>query len=292
MTRQKAARLHVGADADTTVVSLVAVRLRSGRARHRRAGSVNHVVPVPPSGRSRAQRTRTAVRLGAVLATLCTVLAALGVPWLLPAAVAVLLLGQFVRDQARAAAPGVLALPGPQVAAHVLHAVPDRQTFARCVAMADRIRATWPALRDMIDPGVAEPLLRRALWELAGVLGRRQEIRRLRAELGDVRLTGLPADSPAVRALREQRAEVERLWRDADADVERHCARLRTAVAAGEDLIREQQVGRTARDAQLVLARLSTAGAPVAGAAGEDLADRTAAVTAAYRELAARYGAG
>jgi hypothetical protein len=293
MPRRTPSRLHVGVDAEKTVVALRPVRLRAGRARTRPLGMIAESTPVEGTGRTPAQRIVAAARLGAVSFLLIMVLDRLGIAWTVPTAVAALTLGQYVRAQARSAATGVFALPRSADAAHVLVAAADRETFARCLATAHRIRATWPALGDMIDPVQADLLLSRALWDLATVLGRRQEIRRIRDELYAARVDGLPADSPAVRALAEQRGEVERLWDDVNTDVRRHAETLVAAAAAGESLIREQQVGRTARDAQLLVAQLTaaryTGGQPIE-IAGQDLAERTAAVAAAYRDLAARYG--
>lgn len=282
-------RLHVGVDADKTVVALRSIGMHAGRARVRRTGDVTQFAPVPGNGRTPAERAWSAARLAAVLLALGLVLAAVGPPWWSTTPAMLIVLAQLVREQARSAVDGVFALPAAGDAAVVLVADADRETFARCLATAHRIRSSWPALPDMIDPGHAEVLLCRALWDLAGVLARRQQIRRVRAELYAIRVDGLPADSPAVAALREQRRDIEGLWRQVDTAVRRHAELLAEAAAAGDALIREQRVGRAARDAQLIVAQLAAARAP-AHAAGQDLAERTAAVTAAYLELAARYG--
>jgi cell division septum initiation protein DivIVA len=139
----------------------------------------------------------------------------------------------------------------------------------------------------MIDPGEADRSLARALDDLAAVMARRQEIRRLRAELAGADDRDLPGDSPARQALNAQRNRVDRLWRDTGASANRILAALNAAALAGENLIREQRIGETARDAERVITRIAAAGLGRTMDAAPELAERTAAVIAAYRELAA-----
>ncbi len=284
------AGLHVGADAEKIVVALQPLRMRTGRGRNRYTGQVTELVALPPNGYTTAHRNRTVGRLAAVVAVLALVLSALGIPWWLTTAVGALLVGRFAREQARAAEPGLIAVPSIRLSSQVITALPDRVTFERCLAVARRIRGTWAHLRHMIDPATAELQLDHALWELAGVLARRQEIRRLRDDLLGVRLSDLPADSPAVRALREQAEHVEALWREVDADVELHATALRAIAQAGETFIHELRVNRTAHQTRVAVAQLTATRVPSSADAGQALADRTAAVLAAYRELESRYG--
>jgi hypothetical protein len=116
-------------------------------------------------------------------------------------------------------------------------------------------------------------------------MARRQQVRRLRTELTDAARHDLPADSPAVQALAEQRLRAEALWRSTAAAANRILAGINAAALAGENLIREQRVGDTAREAELAISRLTVGGPPQTDA-GPELAERTAAVIAAYRELA------
>jgi hypothetical protein len=138
----------------------------------------------------------------------------------------------------------------------------------------------------MIDPVDADRSLARALDDLAAIMTRRQEIRRLRAELGEVDHRDLPAHSPAVRALLEQRIRVDALWRDTGASANRILAAINAAALAGDNLVREQRIGATADRADAAIAQLAAAGRTRSVEAGPDLADRTTAVVAAYRELA------
>jgi hypothetical protein len=276
--------LHIGIDAEKVVVSPLPLKMRVGRARRVRWGSVTEVVPVPSSGRSRPDRVRFASQLSLVLVVLSAVLSALGVAWWAAASGSIALVVFVAGEQARAARAGIVALPKGE-GSHVLHAAEERAAFERAFVVAKRVRRTWPALRHMIDPVDADLSLTAALAELAAIMAQRQQVRRLRVELADATRHDLPADSPAVRALAEQRLRVEALWRSTAGAANRILASINAAALAGENLIREQRIGDTAREAEMAISRL-TAGGPPQTEAGPDLAERTAAVIAAYRELA------
>ncbi|MEV6599258.1 hypothetical protein AB0M36_20745 [Actinoplanes sp. NPDC051346] len=277
--------LFVGADHEKIVVSPYPIRMRTGRARRERRGSLTEVVPVPPSGRSREVRVRFSSQLSLALLVLCAVLSALGIPWWIAAAGSLALVSFVSVQQGRAARKGTLALPRGDDS-FVLHAAEERAAYGRALEVARRVRGTWPELRRMIDPDEADRSLTAALRELAAIMNRRQQIRRLREELGAAALHNLPADSPAVQALAEQRLRVEGLWRSTASAANRILASINAAALAGEDLIREQRVGQTAREAELAISRLTLAGSAPADS-GPELAERTAAVISAYRELAA-----
>ncbi|MEV8507882.1 hypothetical protein AB0368_24095 [Actinoplanes sp. NPDC051475] len=277
--------LFVGTDHEKIVVSAHPLRMRTGRAMRERQGSVTEVVPVPPSGRSRETRVRFTSQLSLVLIMLVAVLGVLGIPWWVAAAGAVALVTFATVEQARAAREGSLAVPRGDDS-YVLEAAEERAAYGRALVVARRVRLTWPALRHMIDPDDADRALAAALRELASIMARRQQIRRLREELGAAGLHNLPADSPAVQALAEQRLRVEGLWRSTAAAANRILAGINAAALAGENLIREQRIGRTAREAELAISRLAV-GAVAPADSGLELAERTAAVITAYRELAA-----
>ena len=283
--------LHVGIDHEKTVVAPYRLRMRTGRARRTRWGSLTEVRPATPSGRSGEERFRFACQLGLALVILSAVLTAVAIPWWSAVAGSAALLGYVIWEQARSAAAGVIALP-PGDDAHILYAHEERAAFERSFASAKRVQRTWPAMRHLIDVADAERMLSRALWDLSGVLNRRQQIRRLRDELAAVDYRDMPAYSPAVDALLEQRTRVEILWRETGAEANRHIVGINAACTAGENLIREQQIGRTARDAEKAIAHITATAAPGLPANGTELAERTAAVIDAYRDLAARYSDG
>jgi hypothetical protein len=276
--------LHIGIDAEKVVVAPDRLTMRTGRARRRRLGSITEVVPVPPSGRSRAERIRFASQLSLAMVVFSAVLSGIGISWWAPAAGSVALVALVAVRQARAARVGSIAVPAGDDC-HILYAEVERTAYERAVVVARRIRRTWPALSHMIDPADADQSLVRALDDLAAIMARRQQIRRLRAELSGVDRQGLPTDSPALQALAAQRIRVDQVWRATGETANRILASLNAAALAGENLIREQRIGETARDAELAIARLTGPGQPME--AGPELAERTAAVIAAYRELAA-----
>ncbi|MGW4944469.1 hypothetical protein ACWEOZ_23090 [Actinoplanes sp. NPDC004185] len=276
--------LHIGIDTEKVVVSPSPLKMRSGRARRVRWGSVTEVVPAAPSGRSRQDRIRFASQLTLVLVMLSAVLSALGIAWWTAAGGSLALIAFVAVEQARAARIAIIALPKGD-SAHVLVAPEERAAFERAFVVAKRVRRTWPALRHMIDSDDADRSLSAALEELAAIMARRQQIRCLREELAQATRHDLPADSPAVQALAEQRLRVEALWRSTAGAANRILAGINAAALAGENLIREQRIGDTAREAELAISRLTAAGPPRTEA-GPELAERTAAVIAAYRELA------
>jgi hypothetical protein len=276
--------LHIGIDTEKVVVSPTPLKMRSGRARRVRWGSVTEVVPAAPSGRSRQDRIRFASQLSLVLVMLSAVLSALGIAWWTAAGGSLALIAFVAVEQARAARTAIIALPKGD-SAHVLVAPEERAAFERAFVVAKRVRRTWPALRHMIDSDDADRSLSAALEELAAIMARRQQIRCLREELAQATRHDLPADSPAVQALAEQRLRVEALWRSTAGAANRILAGINAAALAGENLIREQRIGDTAREAELAISRLTAAGPPRTEA-GPELAERTAAVIAAYRELA------
>ncbi|GIF11712.1 hypothetical protein [Actinoplanes teichomyceticus] len=277
------ADLHIGTDPEKVVVSAYRVRTRTGRARSRRTGSVVEAVPRRPTGRTREVRLVHAGRLALALLLASALVAAAGLTWWLPAAVSVALLVRFWRWQARAARPAVFAAPRDP-GSRVLWSAPERQAFARALTASHRVRRTWPALSGMIDAPLADRSLTRALDELATLLARRQELRRVRAGLDATRDADIPADSPARIAADTQRERADRLWRETGAAADRILRSIEAAARAGESFIRERQVAATARDAERALARVG--GVPAADSAPE-LAERTEVVIAAYRDLAA-----
>jgi hypothetical protein len=275
--------LHIGIDTEKVVVSPYALKTRTGRARRRRTGSVTEVLPVPSSGRSREARLAYAARLALSLIFASAVLFAFGVPWLLLLGASVGAVGLLWHHQARAARPGIFAVPADEQST-VLWTPQERAAYQRAVVVSRRIRNTWPDLPDMIDPASADRSLTHALADLATLLTRRQEIRRLRSELSAVRPRAVPVDSPALLALDAQRERVERLWLATGEQANRILRSLDATATAGETFRHEQRIGATARAAEQVLTALAV-GVPAAET-GPELAAGTDAVIAAYRELA------
>ncbi|WP_305784214.1 hypothetical protein [Symbioplanes lichenis] len=164
----------------------------------------------------------------------------------------------------------------------------DRQPLTTAADAAVLTLHRWPSLRryvDLDDPG---PALATALWELAGTLLDRGRVRATLAEL-----IGTQAELPAGSGLVAEIAERADLARA-------RTARLDTAVAAQvghltrladetEAFVERQEALQRARsvlrDADYLVQSAPAPGVPLPDAA--DLADRTSAVLAAYRELTA-----
>jgi hypothetical protein len=276
--------LHVGVDAEKVVVSPYPIKARSGTARRERTGTLIEILPRTPSGRSREERVTFAARLALPLIFASAVLGASGANWWLVFGASLALVAAVWRRQARAAQETVFAIPR-EGESRVLWSVPERAAFAGALDASRRVRRTWPALDGMIDPELADLSLTRALGELADVLGRRQELRRLRSDLAGVRDADIPGDSPAKLAADAARERADVAWREAGDTANRILGSIDTAARAGESFIRERQVAATARHAERTLARV--AGVPALAESGPDLAGRTEAVIAAYRDLAA-----
>jgi hypothetical protein len=277
--------LHAGIDFEKVVVSPYPLRTRSGVACRERAGTLNVFVPRVPSGRSREDRVTFTARLALPLLFAAAVFAASGFSWWLAAGGSAVLVGLVWRWQARAAQEAAFAVPR-DTESRVLWSVQERAAFAGALDASQRVRRTWPALDGMIDPVLADRSLTRALGELAEVLGRRQELRRVREELAGVRDADIPGDSPARMAADLQRERADEAWREAGDAANRILGSIDAAARAGESFIRERQVAATARHAERTLARV--AGVPAAVESGPDLAGRTEAVIEAYRDLAGR----
>jgi hypothetical protein len=173
---------------------------------------------------------------------------------------------------------------------------PERDELAEALRLAARIAGNGDRLADLIDPADAAQSVAVAVWDLAGVLQRQEQLREVRAGLARHDAADLPTDSPAVRAGRAERARADEAWTAVLAESRRHVQALRTAADAGDNLLREWDFGAEAKQARQSLDDLGAAGA-AAGAAGsgghgEDLAARTTTVVAAYRQLAADHGRG
>jgi hypothetical protein len=191
-----------------------------------------------------------------------------------------------------------------------------RSAFDRTVDLADRVSETWPELGPLVDADQASVLLAEALWQIAAVLARREELDAvLAADLMDLSEASVELRSQ-VSVAKAARARVE-------AEFVRRETSLRRADEAGRDFIREQHMREAIRAAEQTirstppgtlppavlssgdlsstalspaaspnglspngLSGMAAAGAGVPGLdAGADLADRTRSVLAAYREL-------
>jgi hypothetical protein len=163
----------------------------------------------------------------------------------------------------------------------------ERAAFEHAIDTADRIVETWPALGSLIDVPEAEAMLAEAVWEIAGVLSRRQELARVLAGLSRPDFAAVPTADQTARELHAQLRATKVALSRIEVDLARRVASLRRAEEAGRDFIRDQDMRRAIRAAEESLAAtpLDLPTIPVDTAA--DLAEHTHAVLAAYRELTA-----
>jgi hypothetical protein len=163
----------------------------------------------------------------------------------------------------------------------------ERAALDHAIATADGIVETWPALGSLIDVPAAEGMLAEALWEIAGVLSRRQELSRVLADLSRPEFAAVATTGQTARELhahlKATRAALSRI----EMDLSRREASLRRAREAGRDFIRDQDLRRAIRaaDESLRAGPEDFPGGPADP--GADLAEHTQSVLAAYRELTA-----
>jgi hypothetical protein len=150
----------------------------------------------------------------------------------------------------------------------VLHHAEDTRAFATARQASEQVVDAWPRIGAMVgvaDPG---PALARSLWTLSEVLVSRSALRDQRDELEQIH-TDLPTGTE--------------VWRDVDDRV----VQLATALSALDTEVHARAIARAREAVQRADQVLGDTLAPVDGALepGHELADRTAAVLDAYREL-------
>ncbi len=169
----------------------------------------------------------------------------------------------------------------------VLRRTEDTQAFSTARRACDEIIEAWPRFAGMVgvdDPG---PVLARSLWTLSEVLENRAALRDQRDELARVR-TDLPADTEVRREVDDRVAQLDAALAGYDARVDARLATLAELSERCRRYVREERAIARAREAVLRADRaLGDTLPPVDGGPepGRELADRTAAVLAAYQEL-------
>jgi hypothetical protein len=167
-----------------------------------------------------------------------------------------------------------------------LSAAAERAAFQRAVDLADRIAETWPSLAALIDVPEASTMLAEALWEIAGVLTRRQELNAVLADLNHPDFAAVSATDRTRRELRSQQQATRVALAQLDAELSRREASLRRAEEAGRAFIRDQEMRRAIQAAEDSLRSAPPAGlSELAPDPAADLAEQTRSVLAAYREL-------
>ncbi|MDP9793416.1 hypothetical protein J2S43_001928 [Catenuloplanes nepalensis] len=273
-----ASQTYLLSDPDRTVVSARPVSVPGGR-RVRRGWLTE--VRLPAGARLGRHGDALAGRMISVLGLglLCALLAILDLPVAARVTCVALLaafgwLGVAYRRTNRLAR----LVRGTDV--HVLTSDEDRDDLHTAVRLAQRV---W-AHRVALPSGDSARALGRSIEELAALLVQRQRLREIWTGLDRHSDADLPADSPAVRAARQQGERADALWSDLDGQVKRHLTALRNAAETGAGLIREIEFGDAARHTR---AALDDLGAP---AVPSPVSDLDSGFVSAYRDLAARYG--
>jgi hypothetical protein len=269
------ARIYVMRDNGVIVVS----RRRLGRLRNRPVPrSWDTLVEIPPrTGRAPGETTLVfapPVALGALAAVFAPAEVGVAVGG------ATLIASTYLTPQLRRWLAGRRLRRPDNV---VLHSERARSAFDHALALADRVSETWPALGPLVDADEAAVMLAEALWQIAAVLSRREEL--------DAVLEPVGFDPSAASVETRSQLSVARAARArVDAEFQRREAGLRRAEEAGRDFIREQQMREAVRAADQTLRAMPPAVLAGPGAALEpasDLAEHTHSVLAAYRELTA-----
>jgi hypothetical protein len=269
------ARIYVMRDDGVIVVS----RRRPGWLRHRPVErSWDTLVEIPPrTGRARGETTLVftpPVALGALAAILAPagVGIAVGGATLIASTYLTPRLRRRLAER-RLRRPDNIILRGERA----------RSAFDHALDLADRISSTWPALGPLIDADDASVMLAEALWQIAAVLSRREELDAILEPVGFDPSTASVETRSQLSAARAARARV-------DAEFQRREAGLRRAEEAGRDFIREQQMREAVRTADQTLRSMPQTFQTGPGTALEpasDLAEHTHSVLTAYRELTA-----
>ena len=161
---------------------------------------------------------------------------------------------------------------------------PDRQDLHRAADAVILTLDRWPKLRrylDLDDPG---PTLATAVWDLAGVLLERGQVRASRDQLADID-RDVPADSPIRTELAERAERAGAVLARLDADVAARVDHLTRLADETEAFVAQERALARAR-AVLENADNLLGAAPAATFdSAADLAEHTSAVLAAYREL-------
>lgn len=299
--KQRKFHVYIAVDHATTVVALLPP-LVVGPARRATTGSITYI---RPHSRQRRRGSRSALtmsftlvrtvpaRSGVALVGNVGGLAGLAIagglafattPWLgLPVGAAVAVLGYL---------PATIHQRRVNRAWSRSHRVltdhRDREVLLGALSTALRALHAWPALRAMLSLDDPSPALASSLWDLATILSQRATIRETYNKL--VQVAGeVPDDSSVHTDVAARLAQAEATQRRLDGEIERRLRDLTTLADEADKFVRQQEALAEARtvvqDADEVLGTVSAIPQPAGADASTELAERTTAVLAAYREL-------
>jgi hypothetical protein len=280
-------RIYVARDVSATVVARQRLRMAGGRPVRRRWKAL-----IETTSDTRDQQPRDAVIGTAVVAGPPILTGALTAAFA-PIEIGIVVGGAvfFAMSYAGPLVRRRLAQKGPRATGgetYRLTTISERAAFDRVLATADRITETWPGLGALVDVFDAETMLADALWEIARVLARRQEVGAVLAELSrpDFMIAD-PSDETA-RELRVHRRAARAAMTRVETELVQREANLRRVEQAGRRLARELEMRRAIRAAEESLGTSSRSPEPLGPTSVDpaaELAEQTQSVLAAYREL-------
>ena len=168
-----------------------------------------------------------------------------------------------------------------------LHHAEDTHAFSTARQAGERVVDAWPRIGAMVgvaDPG---PALARSLWTLSEVLVNRGAVRDRRDELERIR-ADLPTGTEVWREVDDRVTQLDTALAAFDTEVDARLAAFTDLSERCRRYVREERAIARAREAVLRADQaLGDTPPPIGGAPepGHELAERTAAVLDAYREL-------
>jgi hypothetical protein len=189
-----------------------------------------------------------------------------------------------------------------------------REVFGRALDSADRICESWPELGALVGVANAEAMLTEALWELAGVLVKAEQVHIALVELSRPEFMQQSQGDLTAHEVDDHRRSTQMALVALNAEIGRRVTALERTEAAGRAFIRERAMRRAIHAAEESLRVISDDSPAVPGVpgvlgvlgaaripgvsglgrqdAGAELAEQSHAVLDAYRELNARYRVG
>jgi hypothetical protein len=286
-------RLYVARDASSTVVARKRPWMAGSRTVRRRFYPTLVEKTAPGQG-PRWSAMEAATVLVPPVAVLLLITAAVGsvlLGFLAAGTVFFLLayLGPMQRERQSQRAAG---RPSPD--RRVLSQSTGREVFDRALQSADRVSESWPSLAELIRVADAEAMLSEALWELAGVLVKAEQVHTVLVELSRPEFAQRSRSDETAREVEEHRQATRAALVTLNEEIARRVAGIERAEAAGWSFIREKEMRRAidAAEESLRNVRVEDTGVVTGTAradAGAELAERTQSVVEAYRELTVRF---
>ncbi|MGI5246011.1 hypothetical protein [Dactylosporangium sp. CA-139066] len=164
---------------------------------------------------------------------------------------------------------------------------PEVARFRRAFDAARTILVAWPFLAELVQVPSPRAEVTRSLWTLSRLLRDHAELAEQYAGLNDARFGALPPEASVRAALDDRLLRVETRRRSVSADIDRRIETLTTLAARCAGFVRTESALHTAYEAVRRADETLRRRTPPPDEA-QDLAERTAAVLDAYRELTSR----